>query len=101
MPGSVATGLGSGPEVGGWFVSGDAGTVDGGGDTGSDGNAGEVGFPGTAEAAGLVLGGLDGLAVALGPGVTAGTTVVVKFAQRYSRWVSPEARICAASSRPT
>lgn len=37
---------------------------------------------------------------AVGFGVTAGTTVVVKFAHRYWRSVRPEAWTVAASSRP-
>jgi len=104
-PGGVAAGGSSGPGVGGWLLAGDDGSIEGGGDPGGAGRdvgvVGEVGRPGAAEAGWLALGGLDGLGVRVGPGVTSGTTVVVKFAQRYSRWVSPEARICAASSRPT
>ena len=102
-PGGVAAGLGSGPAVGGWVAWGDSGAMDGGGDSagGDVGAVGAVGTPGTVEVAGVGLGDLGGFGVRLGPGVTSGTTAVVKFAQRYSRWVTPEARICAASSRPT
>lgn len=104
VPGGVTEGLGGGAAVGGRLPSGEAdglrgGSVGGGGPVGVD--VGEVVMRGDAGAAGLVLGDLLGLAVAMGPGVTSGTTAVVKFAQRYSRWVRPEARICAASSRPT
>src|SRR6185369_6058996 len=64
------------------------GSVAGGGRLGSDA-APEASADGMADAEAL------GPAVALvpfvGPGVTAGTTAVVSFAQRYSRVVRPEA----------
>ena len=90
-PGTDGAGAGvSGASVGGESV----GPLEGWGDGASDGLTVEGGVSvGRAEWPGF--GGVGGF------GVTAGTTVVVKFAQRYSRGVRPDPWMFAASPRPT
>src|SRR5690349_21270301 len=74
---------------------------------GDDGSTTGVGSADGSDVApeGSAVGPADGGAVPPdsfeGFGVTAGTTAVVKFAQRYWRVVSPDAWIAAAMSRPT
>ena len=71
-----------------------------GGSEGGGSDAGAAVGSAVSEGATVAVGAGDFTGALVGFGA-AGTTVVVKWAHRYSRGVSPDARIRVASSRPT